>query len=228
MCGRYSNRFTWKELHELYRAFLHPDAPASTWTPKFNVAPTTEVPVIRFVSGARRIDMMRWGLVPSWSREIGKFATFNARSDGVREKPAYRGAWKAQRRCIIPASSFFEWRKADKQPFAIALGNGGPMGFAGLWDAWKGTDGGIVLSFTIITTDNNEAMSPIHDRMPVILDEEDWSCWLGEEPATDEQLQEMLRPCESKRTTTWQVESAVGNVKNQGEHLLNPRIDGSN
>ena len=113
MCGRYSDRFTWKELHEIYRAFLDPDAPPSTWTPKYNIAPTTQIPVLRLVDGKRRLDLMRWGLVPSWAKEVGKFATHNARSDGCESKPLYRGAWKAGRRCIIPASSFFEWRQSD-------------------------------------------------------------------------------------------------------------------
>jgi putative SOS response-associated peptidase YedK len=111
MCGRFSNRYTWSELHDLYRAFL--DSTEADWTPKFNIAPTTQIPVLRYVDGRRRFDLMRWGLVPAWSKGIGSFSTFNARSDGVERKAAYRGAWKAGRRCIIPGSSFFEWQKID-------------------------------------------------------------------------------------------------------------------
>ena len=221
MCGRFSNRFTWKELHELYRAFL--DSKPSDWTPKFNVAPTTQIPVLRYVDGQRRIDLMRWGLVPSWSKEIGTFATFNARADGCESKPTYRGAWKSGRRCIIPGSSFFEWQKIDaktKQPFAIGMGNQGPMSFAGLWEEWKPKDAPPLLSVTMITTEPNAIMEPIHDRMPVIIGDENLQAWLGEEPATTEQLRSMLAPLPAERMSAWPVSKAVGKVQNQGAELI--------
>lgn len=223
MCGRFSNRFTWKELHELYRAFL--DSTESDWTPKFNIAPTTQIPVLRLVDGQRRFDLMRWGLVPAWSKEIGKFSTFNARSDGVASKPTYRGAWKASRRCIIPASSFFEWQKPDKQPFAISLGNKGPMNFAGLWEEWKPEGKPALLSCTMITTDANALMEPIHDRMPVIIGDENIAAWIGEEPTTPEQALDLLTPFPANRMTAWSVLRAVGNVRNQGPELVEPAAD---
>lgn len=223
MCGRFSDRFTWKELHDLANILFTQGDGASVWTPKFNIAPTTQIPVIRFIDGARRIDMMRWGLVAAWSKEISKIPMHNARADGCAEKPTFRGAWKAGRRCIIPASSFFEWRKSDKQPFAIGLGNGGLMGFAGLWEEWQPKNGGPpVLSCTIITTEPNTLVAPIHDRMPVILGEENWGTWLGEEPATQEALHALLAPLPAERMTVWQVSKDVGNVKNQGESLADP------
>ena len=219
MCGRFSEKYTWKELHDLYSltyGFVDAD-----WRPKFNIAPTTQIPVIRFIDGARRVDLMRWGLVPAWSKEIGTFATHNARGDACDSKPAYRGAWKAGRRCIIPASSFFEWRKPDKQPFAIGLGNHGPLAFAGLWEEWKPKDcSAPILSATIITTEPNAMMRAIHDRMPVVLGEENWAAWLGEEPATHEQLKAMLAPFPAERMSAWEVGKEVGNVKNQGEKLV--------
>ena len=205
-------------MHDLYEAFLK--GTPSAWTPKYNIAPTTQVPVLRFIDGNRRIDLMRWGLVPSWSKEIGKFATFNARSDGCESKPTYRGAWKAGRRCIIPASSFFEWRKSDKQPHAIGLGNKGPMSFAGLWEEWQPKDAPPILSCTVITCEPNALMGNIHDRMPVIIGDEDLPAWLGEEPATNDQLRVMLRPFDPSRMTAWTVSKDVGQVKNQGEHLI--------
>jgi putative SOS response-associated peptidase YedK len=224
MCGRYSNRYTWRELVELYR--LSHGFDESDWEPKFNIAPTTQIPVIRFIDGQRRIDLMRWGLVPSWSKEIGKFATFNARADTCTDKPTYRGAWKAGRRCIIPASSFFEWRKSDKQPFAIGLGNHGPMAFAGLWDEWKAKDDPPILSATMITTEGNSVMQPIHDRMPVVIGEENLGAWLGEEVATPEQLRAMLTPFPAERLTAWTVSKAVGSVKNQSPELTEPVTSG--
>ena len=218
MCGRYSNRFTWKELHAIYRAFLDPDAPPSTWTPKYNIAPTTQIPVLRFVDGKRRLDLMRWGLVPSWAKEVGKFATHNARSDGCESKPLYRGAWKAGRRCVIPASSFFEWRQSDKKPYAIGLGNQGPLSIAGLWEENKIE--GATLSATMITTEPNSLMEPIHNRMPVILGDEHLAAWLGEEPASPEELRELLKPFSAERMTLWPVSKAVGNVRNSGAELV--------
>lgn len=217
MCGRFSNRFTWKELHDLYEAFLT-GAPSS-WTPKFNIAPTTEIPVIRFLEGKRRVDLMRWGLVPAWSKQVGAYATHNARADACTNKPAYRGAWRAGRRCIVPASAFYEWRKGDKQPFAIGHGNGAPLGFAGLWDAWVTPDGAVLLSCTIITTEANSLMAPIHDRMPVILGPENWAAWLGETDATPDELVALLKPFPPERMRAWPVDRRVGNVKNQGEGL---------
>jgi len=219
MCGRYSNRFTWKELHDLYN--IHFADTDGDWQPKYNIAPTTQIPVVRSGKGVRRLDMMRWGLVPSWAKKVEKFATFNARSDGCTTKPTYRGAWKSGQRCIIPASSFFEWRKADKQPHAIALGNKGPMSFAGLWDVAT-TDGGMSISCTMITTDGNSLMQPIHDRMPVIIGDEDLPKWLGEEAAAEEELKALLQPFPPERMTAWAVSKEVGQVMNQGAKLIEP------
>ncbi len=150
MCGRFTNQYTWRELHALYMLSIG-FAQNKDWTPKYNIAPTNQIPVILREGGERRAVLMRWGLVPSWSHEIGKFSTFNARADGITTKPMFRGAWAAGRRCLIPASSFFEWRKPDKQPFAIALGNRGAMAFAGLWDEWTPKGGTPMRSCTIVT-----------------------------------------------------------------------------
>lgn len=229
MCGRFTNMYTWRELHELYsitETHIRPIAKAAApgWEPKFNIAPTTQIPVIVFKDGERQVVMMRWGLVPAWSKEIGAFSTFNARDDTLEKKPMFRGAWKAGRRCIIPASSFFEWKKegAAKQPFAIGMGNGGPLAFAGLWEEWRPKGGEPVLSCTIVTTAPNTLLAPIHDRMPVILDAADWGAWLGEEKASDAALRGMLKPFDPRRMRLWKVGKDVGSVKNQGAHLIEP------
>jgi putative SOS response-associated peptidase YedK len=176
-------------------------------------------------TGVRTIEPMRWGLIPSWSKNMkGGLSTFNARSDGIDTKPTFKGAWKAGRRCLVLAGGFFEWRKtgvADKQPFAFAMGNHEIMTMAGLWEAWKNPeDGQWLRSCTIITTDASEMMAPIHDRMPVILGSEDWQKWLGEEPANDNELKAMLKPFPSERMTAWPVNKMVGNVKNDGPDLI--------
>ena len=225
---------TWHQLHDLYRAFLDAgDTQAADelwdklWPGKVNIAPTTNIPAAYLDDSSggltRKLTLMRWGLIPSWSKEIGTFSTFNARAEGLDEKPAYRNAWKANRRCLIPADSFFEWRKTDKQPFAIGLGNKGPMAFAGLWETWMPKNDPPVVSCTIITTEANTLMADIHPRMPVILDEEHWSTWLGEEPAAPSQLKSLLTPFPAERMTAWPVSKAVGNVRNQGAELIEER-----
>jgi putative SOS response-associated peptidase YedK len=170
----------------------------------------------------RKCELMRWGLIPSWAKEIGNFSTFNARDDGIRSKPLFRGAWQAGRRCIVPASSFFEWKKPERQPFAIALGNKGPMAFAGLWDERRQPDGKRMRSATIITCTPNTLLAPIHNRMPAILGEEDWAKWLGEAPANENELMALLKPFAAERMTLWPVGKEVGNVKNESASLIAP------
>ena len=226
MCGRFTNKMSWKELYELYRAFLdsgQKQAEKDAWSGKINIAPTTQIPVVYRSEGKCRLALMCWGLVPSWSKDIGKFSTFNARAAGIDSKPTYRGAWQAGRRCIIPATSFFEWRKSDKQPFAIGLGNKGPMNFAGLWEEWKPKDAEPILSCTMITTDANKTVADIHSRMPVIMGDEDLPAWLGEEKANQAQLSIMLAPFPASRVIAWPVPKAVGNVRNQNASLIEPQ-----
>jgi putative SOS response-associated peptidase YedK len=192
---------------------------------RYNVPPTMPLPVMTSKDGIRTIEPMRWGLIPSWSKDMkGGFSTFNARADGVDSKPSFKGAWKAGRRCLVLAGGFFEWRKAgvaDKLPFAFAMGNREITTLAGLWESWKNSENGQWLrSCTVITTDANELMAPIHDRMPVILGSEAWEKWLGEEPANDNELKAMLKPFPSERMAAWPVGKAVGNVKNDTADLI--------
>ncbi len=212
-----------QKIHSVFSNIVTEQAADGVWTGKINIAPTTNIPVIFLNDNAgstdRKIALMRWGLIPSWSKEIGKFATFNARAEGLDEKPAYKNAWKANRRCLIPADSFFEWRKSDKQPFAIGLGNKGPMAFAGLWDIWTPQGQPPLYSCTVITTEANALMSGIHPRMPVILDEEHWPAWLGEVPTTQNELKALMTPFPAERMTAWPVSKDVGNVRNQGAEL---------
>lgn len=219
MCGRFTNQYTWRELHALYMLSIGFEENAQ-WVPKFNIAPTDPIPVVVNENGVRKCELMRWGLVPSWAKEIGSFSTFNARDDGIRSKPLFRGAWQARRRCIVPASSFFEWKKPERQPFAIALGNKGPMAFAGLWDERRQPDGKRMRSATIITCTPNALLAPIHNRMPAILGEEDWAKWLGEAPANEDELIALLKPFAAERMTLWPVGKEVGNVKNEGASLI--------
>jgi len=193
------------------------------YRPRWNAAPTTKLPVVFSRNGERVLTLMRWGLVPAWADDIRIGASaFNARAESVDARPAFRGAWRARRRCLVVADAYYEWRPADKQPFAIALGNRGPMTFAGLWDLWHPPNGAALRSFTIITTQANELLKPLHDRMPVVLPPVSWPSWLGERTTTEAELKAMLRPYPAAAMTFWPVDRRIGNVKNEGADLFAP------
>ena len=151
---------------------------------RFNIAPTQEAPVIRVgKEGAREVALLRWGLVPFWAKDLAVGTRMiNARAEGVEAKPAFRAAIRA-RRCLVPATGFFEWKgiAGRKQPFAITLPDRPLFAFAGLWETWKPSAGEPVETFTIVTTDANDAVAEIHDRMPVILPREAEDAWLAGE-----------------------------------------------
>jgi putative SOS response-associated peptidase YedK len=193
------------------------------YRPRWNAAPTSRLPVVVSQSGTRTLTLMRWGLIPSWAKDarIG-YSTFNARAEGIDSRAAFRGAWQTGRRCLVVADGYYEWRDADKQPFAVALGNRGPMTFAGLWEQWRAPDGDTVRSFAIITTVANELLKPLHDRMPVVLPPDRWAGWLGETKPDDAALKAMLRPYPGAAMSFWPVDRRVGNVKNDAPDLFAP------
>jgi putative SOS response-associated peptidase YedK len=163
-----------------------------------------------------------------WSKDSKlQYSTINARSEDFRTKPAFRDAWKWGQRCLVVTDGFYEWKKLDpkgkeKQPYAIAMADNAPMVMAGLWAKWKSPEGEQVLSCTILTCGPNGAMGELHDRMPVILDEADWPKWLGEAPATEDDLVALLKPSRDESLKIWPVGKMVGNVKNNGPHLALP------
>ena len=193
MCGRYSNRFTWKELHERLDLIGTP----LNLRPRYNVAPNQDVPAVRAAEGGRTLAMLRWGLIPGWARDptLGH-KLINARSETAAEKPSFRSAFR-HRRCLIPADGFYEWQRRDgaRQPWLFGLRDGAPMLFAGLWERWavpegaaltgslaERSPGDAVETCTILTTAANETVAPVHGRMPVILAPDAWDAWLaGEE-----------------------------------------------
>ena len=198
------------------------------YRPRWNAAPTSKLPVVVSSRGRRTLTLMRWGLIPSWAkdswaqdRKVG-YSTFNARAEGVDNRPAFRSAWRAGRRCLVIADAYYEWRAADRQPFAVSLSNRGPMTMAGLWDQWVAPDGATVKSFTIITTGANELLEPLHARMPVLLAPGQWPAWLGETAADDAELKAMLRPYPGGGMTFWPVDRRIGNVKNDDPDLFAP------
>lgn len=199
----------------------------SPYAPSFNVAPQTFQPVVRLArdTGERELTVMRWGLIPYWSKD-GKpsFSTINAKAETVTTSPAFRDAMK-RRRCLVPAEWFYEWKKTGettKLPYAIGLKDGSPFAFAGLWDRWKDKATGQELqTYTIITTDPNELTEPIHNRMPVILKRQDYDRWLelGEPSHLPTDL---LRPYSANEMKAWEVGKAVGNTRNNDPSLVEP------
>ncbi|MHA1563790.1 MAG: SOS response-associated peptidase [Alphaproteobacteria bacterium] len=176
MCGRYSLTTPAEAVMALFRLPPGPNLPA-----RYNIAPTQEVPVVRLVEGAHAMAYMRWGLVPPWAEDPRVGARMiNARAESVGTRTAYREAYR-HRRCLVVADGFFEWQKLPdgrKQAYWITLGDRGPFAFAGLWERWNSLEGEAVETCTIITTDANPLLAPIHGRMPVILDAADYDLWL--------------------------------------------------
>jgi putative SOS response-associated peptidase YedK len=156
--------------------------------------------------------------VPHWAKDLSVGARMiNARAETVAERPGFRDAFARGRRCLVPADGFYEWRKGDgpkapKQPYTVALRDGSPMALAGLWEGWRGPGGEVVRTFTIITTDANDKLRALHDRMPVILPRAAWPAWLGEEPAEAAALLALLRPYPSAELAAWPVPRRVGRV----------------
>jgi putative SOS response-associated peptidase YedK len=193
------------------------------YRPSWNAAPTAKLPVVISCNGKRTLTLMRWGLVPSWANDIKiGYSTFNARAEGLDRRPAFRTAWQAGRRCLVVADGYYEWRAADKQPFAVALDNRGLMTFAGLWDLWRTPGGQPLKSFAVVTTQANERLSALHDRMPVLLRPDDWPAWLGETAATASELKNMLKPYPDGAITYWPVGRRIGNVHNDSPDLFRP------
>jgi putative SOS response-associated peptidase YedK len=233
MCGHYYRKSDKQKIAEAFHATKVDDFPLPPWD--YNVAPTSMQPIIRQSrdTGERELVSLRWGLVPFFTKDladVGGNSTINARAETVATSNTYREPFK-RRRCIVPASGFYEWKKLDaksKQPFAFDLANGKMMGFAGLWDAWKEPKsspqavGHWLQSFTIITTEANELMAPVHNRMPVILHPGDFDRWLDREP-TDQPPIDLLRPFPADEMEAFEVSKDVGNVKNNSPELMNSK-----
>jgi putative SOS response-associated peptidase YedK len=224
MCGRFGLNHSQPVLADWYNASFMPEL-----APRYNIAPTMEILAVRDTDRGRKGSMMRWGLIPYWVKDTKKLPVLNnARAETVAEKPAFRQSFR-QRRCLIPASGFFEWKTEGrrKQPYFISSRDGMPFSFAGLWETWITDTGEAKESCVIITTECNELMQPIHDRMPVILAPEAWEAWLDPEFRKDETLLSLLKPFDADRMQAWAVSAAVGKVANQGEELFCPLISES-
>jgi putative SOS response-associated peptidase YedK len=220
MCGRYTYfpgefsdlRLTWKV-----------DSEIPLLTPRCNIAPSQEAPVIVEAEGKRSIELFQWGLIPSWAKDptIGK-KMINARAETLAEKPSFKRLLKG-RRCIVLADSFYEWRKESKRrvPMRFKLRSGEPFVFAGLWDSWRQPDGNLVRTYTIITTEPNDVLRPIHNRMPAMLKHDDALKWLCADDEIAHALS-LLKPYLSDDMEGYDVSPLVNDPRNDSPECIRP------
>ena len=192
--------------------------------PRYNIAPTQDAPVVRLdQQGGRELILMRWGLVPLWAKDLSMGArAINARAESVAEKPAFRDAFE-RRRCLVPTDGFFEWEKKGKvrQPWRIGPVEDGLMALAGIWERWRAPAGGVVRSYAVVTTEANELVAPLHDRMPVVIPPERFSEWLDPETPQDD-LKRLLRPYPAERMKAEPISRRLNDVRNDDAACLEP------
>ncbi len=231
MCGRYAITLPPDAVRAFFRYVEQPNFP-----PRYNIAPTQPVPVVtmeRQPDGgrARHFVLMRWGFVPGFVKDPKDFPlVINARSETVAEKPSFRNAFR-RRRCIFIADAFYEWKRdsvgkgknrAPSQPFLFRRRDGNPMGFAGLWESWMGPNGEEVDTACVVTTSANSTMAPVHDRMPVILEPEDFDTWLEGDEAAEEAAASLMRPAADDVLEFYAVGAAVNKVANDNAGVQEP------
>jgi putative SOS response-associated peptidase YedK len=217
MCGRYSLTISMGEMVKAFGVL-----PGDELVPRYNIAPTQTVPVVcQNGDGTRHLRQYRWGLIPHWAKDasIGS-RMINARCETVAEKPAFRGAIR-YRRCLIPASGFFEWKQSENKrvPFYIRRQDQAPMAFAGIWETWKGQEETIV-SCSILTTGANSLVSTLHDRMPVILSSAEYETWLDREVDDPGALAPLYRAFPSDLLEAYEVSTVVNKFQNDSEECI--------
>jgi len=217
MCGRFLLNATPEELQALF-GYLD----GEPFPPRYNIAPTQPIAIVREDRGARRYALVRWGLVPPWVKDPREFGLLiNARSESAAVNGAFKGALQ-YRRCLVPASGFYEWQKREgsgrKQPYVLRPHGGGVLAFAGLWETWLGADGSEIDSGCILTTAANATVAPIHDRMPVVIAPQDFDRWL--KPGED--VAPLLRPPPDDLLEAVAIGERVNAVANDDSRLIEP------
>jgi putative SOS response-associated peptidase YedK len=227
MCGRYAIQASGPIIAARFSAT--PSQVAAEFQPRFNIAPTQSIPVV-VGREERQLEMMQWGLIPSWSKEPkANYSTINARAEGLEDKPAYRKPLRSQR-CLVPATGFYEWNKPvgskEKIPYHVRLksldGNPQLFALAGLYDIWRGPDGKELKTYTIVTTEANELIKPLHERMAVILPPELEEAWLDPRLTEPAQILPLLKPYPPELMEAYTVSSQVNSTAHEGPHLLDP------
>ena len=222
MCGRYVLK---EPLDLLQRLFAYSSSEIRQLRPRYNIAPTTKIPVVRCAAdGSRELVEMRWGLIPSWAKDPASLPPMiNARSESVATKPSFRAAFKA-RRCLIPASGYYEWQKqgtGPKQPFYFHARDGGPLALAGLWEIWRPPEGDAIVSAAIVTCAASAEFAPIHDRMPVLLaDAVARDQWLQNEALVELNAAQLLRAAPTGVLEARPISTRVNSVRNDDPSLL--------
>lgn len=221
MCGRYSLKVDPQKLAEAFADYA--EVPNNLPT-RYNIAPTQDVAVIAN-NKRHQVEFFRWGLIPSWAKDssIGN-RLINARSETLVEKPSFKSAYR-RRRCLVLADGFYEWRRnpnKTKTPMYIRLASGEPFAFAGLWEAWHSPQDEFVLSCTIITTEPNDLLETIHNRMPVILPPEAYARWLDPAETPAQELQGLLVPYPAEEMTAFEVSTLVNSPQNDSPEVVIP------
>jgi len=222
MCGRYRLSRRKQIIEEHFDSV----SDAEDWSPRYNIAPTQPIPVIRQnpKGPIRELSLMRWGLIPWWAKDASVAAKMiNTRAETAATKPAFRDALK-YRRCLIPADGFYEWLRTGKvkQPYCFEINEGQLFAFAGLWDRWKDPSGNWMKTCSILTTTPNAVTAPVHDRMPVILDPDAYDLWLDPgmtEVATES---EVLKPCDARLMRCYPLSTRINHVANDDEECSAP------
>jgi putative SOS response-associated peptidase YedK len=219
MCGRYCITTAPEAIRALFRYREQPNFP-----PRYNVAPTQPVPIVRIVEDRRQFALVRWGLIPPWVEDPRTFTlVINARGETVNDKPAFRNAMK-RRRCLFPADGFYEWRQEGraKRPFYVRAKDGGPIAFAGLWETWMGPNGEEMETAAIVTTVANRTLAPVHERMPVVIAPADFGMWLDCVNVDAEMATALIAPAPEDALEASEVSSAVNRVANDSPDLIVP------
>jgi len=222
MCGRYVITSPPAAVRAL---FGYPEQP--NFPPRYNVAPTQPIPLVRLTDGKRSFALMRWGLLPGWVKDPKTFSLLvNARGESVLEKPAFRNAMR-RRRCLVPADGFYEWGAGvPKRPYLVRPKSGGPIAFAGLWETWIGPNGEEVDTAAIVTTRANRTLAAIHDRMPVIVAPEAFDLWLDCAKVDAMTAAALIAPAPESLLECYEISPAVNRVANDSAELIAPAAAG--
>ncbi len=219
MCGRYLITSAPEAMRRLFRYLEQPNFP-----PRFNIAPTQPVPIVRLYEGQRQFALVRWGLIPAWVKDPRAFALLiNARGESVNDKPAFRNAMK-RRRCLVPADGFYEWRYEGgrKQPFLVRPRDGGTVAFAGLWETWMGPNGEETETAAIVTTQASQDIAHIHGRMPVIVPPDAFDFWLDCANVDATTAAAVIAPATAGLLEAYEISNAVNRVANDSPVLIEP------
>jgi putative SOS response-associated peptidase YedK len=223
MCGRYTLTSAPEAIRALFRYEEQPNFP-----PRYNIAPTQPIGIVRLNEGKRQFALVRWGLLPSWVKDPKTFTLLiNARGESVSEKPAFRNAMK-RRRCLIPADGFYEWKAiaGRKQPFYVRAKPGKPLAFAGLWECWTGPNGEEMETAAIVTTRANRTLAAIHERMPVVVPPEAFDLWLNCAEVDAKTAEALIQPAAENLMEAYEISPAVNRTANDNAKLIERAVPG--